>query len=172
MRRWPLLLLILLSSLFVYAQKDLQNAPSWDAVRNATRQKVEVRMTAGPRYKGQVRGVTDISMSLDKTPDTKTLERDDIDRVSRLYKSRKTGALWGLAIGAGSGAILGYAGTSNCRPGEFCTISRAGGTALGATVGGGLGAVTGALIGKTKRALLYLRPEPSQRGKPSPYVGK
>lgn len=170
MRRWCVLLIVLLLSLAASAQ-DLPNAPSWDAVRYATKQKVEVRMINGAKYTGKVRGVTDISMSLNNVPGTKTLEKDDIDRVSRTFKSRKTGALWGVLIGGGAGAVLGYAGTSSCNPGDFCLVSRGGGTFMGAALGGAVGAGVGAFIGKTKHILLFERPGPGP-GKPSPYIRK
>jgi hypothetical protein len=168
MRFRCVLLIVLLLSIAASAQ-ELPNAPSWDAVRYATKKKVEVRMNNGAKYSGKVRGVTDISMSLLNEP--KTLEKDDIDRVSRTFKSRKTGALWGVLIGGGSGAIIGYAGTSPCNPGDFCVVSRGGGTVLGAAFGGALGAAVGAFIGKTKRILLFQRPLPGP-GKPSPYIKK
>ena len=171
MRFWRVLLIALLLSLAAFAQ-ELPNAPSWDAVRYATKQKVEVRMNNGAKYSGKVRGVTDISMSLNNVPGTKTLEKDDIDRVSRILKSRKTGALWGVLIGGGAGAIVGYAGTQPCNPGDFCIVSRGGATVIGATVGGALGAGVGAFIGKTKRILLFSRQHEPEPGKPSPYIQK
>ena len=170
MRCRCVLLVVLFLSLGLSAQ-ELPNAPSWDAVRYATKQKVEVRMNNGAKYSGKVRGVTDISMSLNDVPGTRTLEKDDIDRVSRVFKSRKTGALWGVLIGGGAGALVGYAGTSPCSPGDFCVVSRGGGTVMGAAFGGALGAGVGAFIGKTKHILLFRRPEPGP-GKPSPYVRK
>lgn len=61
--------------------------------------------------------------------------------------SRARRTLFGAAIGAGAGAILGYVGTDECDDVLPCTVSRGGGAALGA--------ILGALIGGTVAYFTY-----------------
>jgi hypothetical protein len=71
------------------------------------------------------------------------------------YSRKAKGALWGLLIGAGTGAALGYISYQEPEPCQdfscFGTIfgpgSKGGSAAWGAAAGGVLGAVVGTLVG-------------------------
>jgi hypothetical protein len=80
--------------------------------------------------------------------------------VSRgTYTRKGKGALWGLLIGAGTGAAVGYASYKKPKPCEgfsclgdiFGPSSRSFNVGLGASMGGLLGAAVGALVGMGER---------------------
>ena len=79
--------------------------------------------------------------------------------VSRgTYTRKGKGALWGLLIGAGAGAALGYVSYKEPKCQDFSCIgnifgpgSKGGSAAWGASVGGVLGAAVGALVGMSPR---------------------
>ena len=79
--------------------------------------------------------------------------------VSRgTYTRKGKGALWGLLIGAGAGAAVGYVSyreptcqNFSCIGDIFGPGSKGGSAALGASVGGLLGAAVGALVGMSAR---------------------
>ena len=67
------------------------------------------------------------------------------DILSIQISRRGRSALIGLAAGGGAGALLGYAATSSCKPGELCILPRGGvATVFGVTFGL-IGAITGGL---------------------------
>jgi hypothetical protein len=73
--------------------------------------------------------------------------------VSKGTHTRKAkGSLWGLLIGAGTGAVLGYVTYKPCQGlsclgNIFGPSSKGGSAAWGAAAGGVLGAAVGALVG-------------------------
>src|ERR1035437_7377975 len=58
---------------------------------------------------------------------------------------RGRSALIGLAAGGGAGALLGYATSSSCKPGDLCILPRGGVAAFTGVHFGLIGAITGGL---------------------------
>lgn len=92
----------------------------------------------------------------------RSIAKSDITglEVSRgTYTRKGKGALWGLLIGAGAGAAVGYATYQKPKPCEgfscigviFGPSSRSFNTGMGASIGGLLGAAVGALVGMSAR---------------------
>jgi hypothetical protein len=71
-------------------------------------------------------------------------QRTEILTIKIPHRGRS--ALIGTAIGAGTGAIIGFASTSSsCDADKLCFITRDAVAAVASVVGGGIGALTGAL---------------------------
>jgi hypothetical protein len=70
-------------------------------------------------------------------------QRADILTIQISRRGRS--ALIGLAAGGGAGALLGYATTSSCQPGDIICISRGGVAAFTGITFGVIGAITGGL---------------------------
>ncbi|HWY68705.1 MAG TPA: hypothetical protein VNX88_08575 [Terriglobales bacterium] len=133
-----------------------QPALSWDAVEQATGKSIVVVRNDNHSHTGKLEQVSGDSLTLADHERKIVIPRGDIRQVHwRTGRSRKRGALWGLAIGAGSGAIVGAAGTQPC---DACiiSISRGEGAAVGATAGAAVGTIVGVLVGGgRKQVLLY-----------------
>jgi len=144
-------LLISVISPAAFAQ---QPATSWDAVEHARGKSIVVVHKDNHSQTGRLEHVSEDSLTLNEH--RIVIRRDDIRQVyARTGRSRKRGALWGLTIGAGSGAILGAASTQPC---DACIISfsRGEGAAVGATAGAAMGSIIGVLVGGgRKQVLLY-----------------
>ncbi len=70
-------------------------------------------------------------------------QRADILTIQISRRGRS--ALIGLAAGGGVGALLGYATTSSCKPGDLCIIPRGGVAAFTGVTFGLIGVITGGL---------------------------
>lgn len=123
-------------------------AADWSAVLAIPAgEKIVLRMKDGQRYEGRFESASDLLVNILRNGRSMSLERERIRRVSQKGgMSRTNGALWGAAIGGGSGAIVG-GGLYDASDGEFvgAVIS------VTALLGAGIGAGIGALFGKGKR---------------------
>lgn len=110
-------------------------------------EKIVVRTKDGKRFEGTFDSATDLIIALKRDGKSTAVERERVRRVSRKGgKSRKNGALWGAAIGGGSGLAVGgglYQGSESDFVGAIIPVT----TILGA----GIGAAIGALLGKGKK---------------------
>jgi len=146
-------LLIAMASAAALAQ---QSATTWSALNQAKGKRIAVVGNDNHSQSGQLEQVSDDSLTFTSHERRVVIRRDDICQVyTQSGRSRKKGALWGLAIGAGSGAIIGAAGTQPC---DNCIVSfsRGEGAAVGAVAGAAVGTIAGMLIGGgRKKVLLY-----------------
>ena len=143
-------------------QEDIS---SWTAVQNASGSRLRLTFNNGKEHSGVMVRASNEELVLRERAGEKTYSKGSIVKIESLGgKKRGRGALIGLGVGFGSGAIIGLAGTSGCSPGEFCTISRAAGTAVGALIGAIAGASIGALVGGGRhKTMLYMAPAPAQK---------
>jgi hypothetical protein len=155
MRPSPLAITLLISAMSPAAFAQ-QRATSWDVVEHARGKSIVVVHKDNRSQTGKLEQVSEDSLTLNEQERRIVIRRDDIRQVyARTGRSRKRGALLGLTIGAGSGAILGTASTQPC---DACIISfsRGEGAAVGATAGAAVGSIIGVLVGGgRKQVLLY-----------------
>lgn len=138
-----------------------QHASSWDAIQHATGQTITVVRTDNHSQTGQLQQVSGDLLTIGDHGRSLVISGEHVRRVyARTRRSRKRGAVWGLALGAGGGAIVGAALVRPCNPNSFClnVISRGQGAAIVATAGAAVGAGLGALVGGGhNKVLLYDR---------------
>ena len=136
-----------------------QPAGSWDAIAQAKGKSIVIVRNDGNSHSGTLEQVSDGALTLRSQQRSILIRQDEIRQVhSQTGRSRKRGALWGLAIGAGGGAIFGAAIAQSCTGEPFCIspISRGQVAAIGAAAGGAVGTLVGTLVGgKRKKVLLY-----------------
>ena len=153
-----LVAILLLASSALFAQ---QSTSSWNAIERATGQSITVVRRDNHSQTGQLEKTSGDSLTISDHDQSAVIGRDDIRQVyARTKRSRTKGALWGLAIGGGGGAITGAAIVQPCKSGSFCivNISRGEGAAVGAAAGAAVGAIVGVLVGGGhKKVLLYER---------------
>lgn len=154
--------LVLIASLLLSPAVSAQTAGrDWSALKAvASGSKLSVKLKSGKTVEGRLTGVSDDALSLTvggKPTDLKAVE------VLRVYTvgggSAKTGALIGLAVGAGAGAATGAVGSSG--DSGFDKIDQA--ATAGLTVlGAGAGALIGYAVGRSrrKRVLVYEAAQP------------
>ena len=120
----------------------------WSAVQAIPRgEKIVLRMKDGQRYEGRFESANDLLVNIVRHGGSMSVERERIRRVSQKGgKSRTNGALWGAAIGGGSGAVFGGA-AYNSADGEFVGAI----IPICALLGAGIGAGIGALFGKGRK---------------------
>jgi small nuclear ribonucleoprotein (snRNP)-like protein len=106
---------------------------------------VQVSTRSGQALTGTLRKADVRSITLVNTSAVR-IGRAEIRRVTR--RSAGMGALMGLAIGAGGGAVYGAATTNAAQPGEHKRPGRGDSAIEGAGIFGLMGALAGALIGK------------------------
>jgi hypothetical protein len=120
-----------------------------------TGSKLLVKLKNGESFEGKLTSVSDTGLSLSVKNKPADLKRDDVFTVHQKKKKSATKAtLIGMAVGAGTGAAIGAAGSGN--DSSFDKIDHA--VTAGLTViGAGAGALTGYFIGRggTKRVLIY-----------------
>lgn len=118
----------------------------WSTLKTQTPIKgVRVHLRTGETLKGTLDGVEDDSVLLRMGGSAvRQVSRNDILRVTK--KSRSTGALWGIGIGAAVGVIGGVA-QGETTVGDYY-FTRGENTAISAAVFGGIGAAVGALVGR------------------------
>ena len=147
--------LLVISSAAVLAQES-----GWSALQQAKGQIVTIVRNDSQSQTGSLEQISADSITINTHERSSVISREDIRRIYlRGKRSRKRGALWGLALGAGGGAIVGAAANSPCSPSTqicFDIISRGQSAAGGAVVGAVVGTAVGALIGGGhKKTLLY-----------------
>jgi hypothetical protein len=127
--------------------QPLQN--NWDNLRQlAQGQQIRIVLNDAKSYSGQFQSVTADGIVLRLGKDSQTFERQDVLRVStRGTSHRGRNALIGLAVGAGTGVIVGVAspelGQGKCAQGSCVD---AGAVSIPGFWGGVLGAGLGAVI--------------------------
>jgi hypothetical protein len=132
------------------AKETAKAAPvaDWSAVQAIPAgEKIVVRMKDGQRYEGRFESASDLLVNILRNGRSMSIERERIRRVSQKGgMSRTNGALWGAAIGGGSGLAVG-GGLFEAADGEFVGAI----VPVTALLGAGIGAGIGALFGKGKK---------------------
>lgn len=146
---------LLLSPSLALAQNSSVDS-DWSRLSTvAAGSKLWVKLKNGESFEGKLTSVSDTGLSLSVKNKPVDLKRDDVFTVHQSKRKSATKAtLIGLAVGAGTGAAIGAAGSS--RHDSFDKLDHA--VTAGLTViGAGAGALTGYLIGRrgTKRVLIY-----------------
>jgi hypothetical protein len=119
--------------------------------------KVRVQLRTGETLDCRLDRVEDNSLLLQVNGSQgRQVSRADVLRISR--KSRLQGAMWGIAIGAGFGAVMGVAQGASTAGDYYFT--RAENTAIGAAVFSVIGAGVGAAVGKRRSIYRYRADEP------------
>ena len=120
----------------------------WSAVQAIPRgEKIVLRMKDGQRREGRFESASDLLVNIVRDGSSMSVERERIWRVSRKGgMSRANGALWGAAIGGGSGAVTGGV-LYDAANGDFVESF----VPVVALLGAGIGAGIGALFGKGKK---------------------
>jgi hypothetical protein len=138
-----------------------QATSSWAAVQSASGSKLRITLNNAETHTGMMVRATDDELVLRDGRGEKSYSKQGISKVQVVgSRSHGRGALIGLAIGAGAGAIIGGA-TGGCGQSEICIISRADATGIVALVGGVVGTIIGALVGGgRKKTTLYVVPSP------------
>lgn len=116
----------------------------WSAVQAIPAgEKIVLRMKDGTRYEGRFENATDLLVNIVRNGRSASFERERIRRVSQKGgTSRANGALVGLAIGGGGGAIVG-GGLSEAYDDGIAVIVVPVFAAIGAGIGAGIGAAFG-----------------------------
>lgn len=140
----------------VSAQNRSASNGEWSAISaSETGSKLYVKLKDGKTVEGTLSSVSDTTLTLSVKHKPTDLRREDVQSVYRTGKHSATKAtLIGMAVGAGAGAAVGAAGSSQSD--GFDKIDHA--VIAGLTVvGAGVGGLTGYLIGRrgTKRVLIY-----------------
>ena len=137
----------------------LAQESSWDAIAQAQGKTVTIVRNDKRSQNGYLEQASSGSLTISAHGSQSLISRDDIRRVYvRGNRSRKLGALWGLALGGGGGAIVGAATYHSCTSTSFClnVVNRGEITAVGAVVGAAAGSIVGALVGgEHKKTLLF-----------------
>ena len=141
-----------------------QQATSWAAVQNASGSRLRITLNNRETHAGVMVRASDEALVLRDGAGEKSYSKQGISKVQVVgSRSHGRGALIGLAIGAGAGAIIGGA-TGGCGQSEICIISRADATGIVALVGGVVGTIIGALVGGgRKKTTLYVAPSAPHR---------
>lgn len=116
---------------------------SWENVQQLKAgQGIQIVRTDLKSVTGHFVSVAADSLILKTTAGEQTLNRVDINRITRSGGKRGRNALIGAAAGGGAGAVVGAA-SGGCHPGEFICLGR--GTV--AAILAGLGILAGAALG-------------------------
>lgn len=116
---------------------------SWDNVQQLKPgQRVQIVRTDLKSVTGHFVRVAPDSLTLKTAAGEQTLNRLDINRITRSGGKRGRNALIGAGVGGGAGAAVGAA-SGGCHPGEFLCVGR--GTVAG--IFAGVGIVAGAAVG-------------------------
>jgi len=116
---------------------------SWDNLQQLKAgQRIRIVRTDLSSVTGYFASVGADSLALKTARGEQTLNRADINRITRSGGKRGRNALIGAAVGGGAGAAVGAA-TGGCHPGEFICLGR--GTVAGILAG--VGVVAGAVVG-------------------------
>lgn len=140
------LLLVLILPGFGLAQSSMDN---WDNLKElALGQQVRVVLNDAKSYEGKFESLTDDAIVVRLNTGDRTFERQRVLRVSTQGKShRRRHALIGLAVGTGTGIIVGVAspelGQGKCSHGSCVD---AGTASMTGAAGAAVGAVVGAVI--------------------------
>ncbi len=146
---------ILLSPLSLLAQEQKSSAADWSNLKTVpSASKLVVKLKNGKSITGKLNNVSGSALSLATKEKSVDVKREDILSVYQSTKRSATKAtLIGLAAGAGTGAVIGVAGSKDD---QFAKIDHVATAAL-TVIGAAGGALTGYLIGKSggKKILIY-----------------
>jgi hypothetical protein len=146
---------LLLSSLNVAAQGNLND---WSRLSSLTAgSKLSVKLKDGKTAEGKLSNVSDAVLSLTVKNKQMDLRREDVLSVHQLTKKSATkSTLIGLAVGTGTGALIGGVADASVNDGGFEKIDNVAAGAI-TVIGAVAGTVTGFLIGRghSKRVLVY-----------------
>ncbi len=135
---------VAISALFALAATAADKPEaSWENVQQLKAgQKIHIVRAGLKSVTGYFVSVAADSLALKTAAGEQTLNRVDINRITRSGGQRGRNALIGAAVGGGAGAALGAA-SGGCHPGEFICLSR--GTVAGILAG--VGVLAGAVVG-------------------------
>lgn len=147
-------LLILTMSAMAFGQRS---ASAWENLAQEKGKSLVIVRNDGHSETGQLEQVSGASLTLvEREAKVITISQSDVRQIYELGgRSRKRGTLWGLAIGAGGGAIAGAAIVQPCSSNNcIVSISRSEGAAVGMAAGAAVGSIAGALVGGRKHKIL------------------
>jgi small nuclear ribonucleoprotein (snRNP)-like protein len=127
--------------------KELANAVD----KTRVGQVVEVRTQSGQILTGTLHEANEYYVYIDETKNLVQINREEIRRIT--FHSRGTGAVIGLAIGAGAGSAVGFSAKSDA------ALAAVG----GAAVFGLVGAAAGGIIGIERT--IYQNPMPNAKAR-------
>jgi hypothetical protein len=135
---------VAISALFALAATAADKPEaSWENVQQLKAgQKIHIVRADLKSVTGHFVSVSADSLALKTVAGEQTLNRVDINRITRSGGQRGRNALIGAAVGGGAGAAVGAA-SGGCHPGEFICLSR--GTVAGILAG--VGVLAGAVVG-------------------------
>jgi len=146
---------LLVASIDVNAQTNLND---WSRLSSLTTgSKVSVKLKDGKSVEGKVSGVSDAALSLTVKNKPLDLKREDVLSVQQVVKKSATkSTLIGLAVGTGTGALIGGIADASVNDGGFEKIDNVAAGAV-TVIGAVAGTVTGFLIGRghSKKVLVY-----------------
>lgn len=156
-----LVIVVLIPSMAVCAQvKSATPQPGdWSAISSVpTGDQLVVKLKSGHTLEGELKSVSDTTLSLQVKSKPVDLNRDEIFSIHHVTRKSATKAtLIGMGVGASAGAAIGLAGSGGGN--SFDKIDHAVTTGL-AVLGAGAGAAVGYFIGRSghKRVLIYQAP--------------
>ena len=149
-------ILALIVSLLLASVTSAQNTGDWSALSAvAAGSKLVVKLKTEKSVEGKLSNVSDTALSLSVKNRPVELRREDVLSVHRVVgKSATKATLIGAGVGAGTGAVIGLAGSASHD--SFNDLDKAVTAGL-SVIGAGAGAITGYLIGRSgkKRILVY-----------------
>jgi hypothetical protein len=146
---------LFVASINVTAQANLND---WSRLNSLTSgSKVSVKLKDGKIVDGKLSSVSDATLSLTVKNKPMDLRREDVLSVQQVIKKSATkSTLIGLAVGTGTGALIGGVADASVNDGGFEKIDNVAAGAI-TVIGAVAGTVTGFLIGRghSKRVLVY-----------------
>ena len=146
---------LLTASINVAAQGNLND---WSRLSGLTSGgKVSVKLKDGKTVNGKVSSVSDAALSLTVKNKPLDLKREDVLSVEQVVKKSATkSTLIGLAVGTGTGALIGVAADASNNDDGFEKIDNVGAGVV-TVIGALAGTVTGFLVGRghSKKILVY-----------------
>jgi hypothetical protein len=146
---------LFVASINVTAQANLND---WSRLNSLTSgSKVSVKLKDGKIVDGKLSSVSDATLSLTVKNKPMDLRREDVLSVQQVIKKSATkSTLIGLAVGTGTGALIGGVADASVNDGGFEKIDNVAAGAI-TVIGAVAGTVTGFLVGRghSKRVLIY-----------------
>jgi hypothetical protein len=146
---------LLLASIHVAAQGNLSD---WSRLSSLTAgSKLSVKLKDGKTVEGKLSSVSASALSLTVKNKPMDLKREDVLSVHQVTKKSATkSTLIGLAVGTGTGALIGGVADASANDDGFEKIDNVAAGAI-TVIGAVAGTVTGFLIGRghSKKVLVY-----------------
>lgn len=165
-RHWLCLTFAIVAMLLLFdsGSSAQQIASSWTNLEQSKGRTVVVMRDPHHAQTGELEQTSADTLTINTRGQSVVIRRDDIREIyTQTRRSRKRGALWGLAFGAGGGAVVGAAAFQPCKSGSFCIspISRGEGAAIGAVAGAAVGTLVGTLVGGGHKKVLLFQTDAS-----------